>query len=134
MSQEDVEVVRAAIGAFVRRDYEGVLSLCDEDIEITQAVGFAGIPDKLHGHAGVLEAFDLWAEQWDDYQTEILRVADLGDYVMVAQMVRGRGKGSGVQVEMPLPLLFSIRAGKISEWRMFAREDEALKAVGLADG
>jgi ketosteroid isomerase-like protein len=130
VSEENVEIVRAAIGAFVRRDYEGVLSLCDEDIEITQAVGFAGIPDKLHGHAGVLEAFDLWAEQWDDYQTEILRVADLGDYVMVAQIVRGRGKGSGVQVEMPLPLLFSIRAGKISEWRMFSREDEALKAVG----
>jgi ketosteroid isomerase-like protein len=133
MSRENVEVVRAAIGAFVRRDYEGVLSLCDEDIEITQAVGFAGIPDKLHGHAGVLEAFALWAEQWDDYQTEILRVADLDDFVMVAQMVRGRGKGSGVRVEMPLPLLFSVHAGKISEWRMFAREDEALKAVGLED-
>ena len=133
VSEENVEVVRAAIGAFVRGDYEGVLSLCDEDIEITQAVGFAGIPDKLHGHAGVLEAFDLWAEQWDDYQTEILRVADLGDYVMVAQMVRGRGKGSGVQVEMPLPLLFSVRTGKISEWHMFASEKEALKAVGLED-
>jgi ketosteroid isomerase-like protein len=133
VSQENMEVVRAAIGAFVRRDYEGVLSLCDEDIEITQAVGFAGIPDMLHGHAGVLEAFDLWAEQWDDYQTEILRVADLGDYVMVAQMVRGRGKGSGVRVEMPLPLLFSVRTGKISEWHMFASEEEALKAVGIED-
>jgi ketosteroid isomerase-like protein len=131
MSQDNVEIVQAAIDAFVRGDNEGVLSLCHKNIEITQAVGFPGIPDKLHGHAGVLEAFDAWSEQWDDYQTEILRVADLGDYVMVAQMVRGRGKGSGVQVEMPLPLLFSIRAGKISEWRMFAREDEALKAVGL---
>ena len=133
MSQENMEVVRAAIGAFVRRDYEGVLSLCDEDIEITQAVGFAGIPDMLHGHAGVLEAFDLWAEQWDDYQTEILRIADLGDYVMVAQMVRGRGKGSGVQVEMPLPLVFSVRTEKISEWHMFASEKEALKAAGIED-
>src|SRR5437588_8214570 len=101
MSQEDVEVVRAAIIAFVRRDYEGVLSLCDEDIEITQAVGFAGIPDKLHGHAGVLEAFDLWAEQWDDYQTEILRVADLGDFVMVAQMVRGRARAAGSRSKCP---------------------------------
>src|SRR5437588_10211325 len=100
MSQEDVEVVRAAIGAFVRSDYEGVLSLCDEDIEITQAAGFAGFPEKLHGHAGVLEAFDLWAGQWDDYRIEILRVADLGDHVMVTQMARGRGKGSGGGVEM----------------------------------
>ena len=133
MSQEKLEIVRAAIDAFVRGDNEGVLSLCDEDIEITQAVGFAGVPDKLHGHAGVLEAFDAWAGQWDDYRIEILRIADLGDHVMVTQVVRGRGKGSGVQVEMPLPLLFSVRAGKISEWRMFAREEEALEAVGLAE-
>ena len=133
MSQENVETVQAAIDAFVRGDNEGVLRLCDENIEITQAVGFPGIPDKLHGHSGVLEAFDLWSEQWDDYRTQILQVADLGDHVMVTQIVRGRGKGSGVQVEMPLPLLFSVRTGKISEWHMFASEEEALKAVGLEE-
>jgi ketosteroid isomerase-like protein len=133
MSQENVEIVRVALDAFVRGDNEGVLSLCDENIEITQAAGFAGVPGKMHGHAGVLEAFDVWPEQWDDYRIEILRVADLGDHVMVTQMVRGRGKGSGVQVEMPLALLFSVRAGKISEWRIFSREEEALEAVGLAE-
>jgi ketosteroid isomerase-like protein len=133
MSQENVEIVQAALDAFVRGDNEGVLGLCDEDIEITQAAGFAGVPDKQHGHAGVLEAFDAWPEQWDDYRIEILRVADLGDHVMVTQMAHGRGKGSGVQVEMPLALLFSVRAGKITEWRIFAREDEALKAVGLEE-
>jgi ketosteroid isomerase-like protein len=133
MSQENVEVIRAALDAFVRGDNGGVLSFCDEDIEITPADGFAGVPDKLRGHAGVLEAFDAWPEQWDDYRIEILRVADLGDHVMVTQMARGRGKGSGVQVEMPLTLLFSVRAGKISEWRMFTRENEALKAVGLEE-
>jgi ketosteroid isomerase-like protein len=133
MSQENVEIVRAALDAFVRGDNEGVLRLCNENIEITQAAGFAGVPDKMHGHAGVLEAFDVWPEQWDDYRIEILRVADLGDHVMVTQMARGRGKGSGVQVEMALALLFSVRAGKISEWRIFSREEEALKAVGLAE-
>src|SRR5690349_816653 len=131
MSQENVEIVRAALDAFVRGDNEGVVSLCDEDIEITQAAGIAGFPDKQHGHAGVLEAFDLWPEQWDDYRIEILRVADLGDHVMVTQMARGRGKGSGVQVEMPLALLFSIRAGKIAEWGIVNDEADALKAVGL---
>ena len=45
-----------SLDAFVRRDYEGVLSLCDEDIEITQAAGFAGFPENQRGHAGVFEA------------------------------------------------------------------------------
>src|SRR3954452_2132554 len=106
MSQENVEVVRAALDAFVRGDNERVLSLCDEDIEITQAAGFAGVPYKQRGHAGVLEAFEAWPAQWDDYRFEVLRVADLGDHVMVTQIARGRGKGSGIQVEMPLALLF----------------------------
>ena len=133
MSHANVEIVQAALDAFMQGDNEGVLSLCDENIEITQAAGFPGVPRKQHGHAGVLEAFDAWPEQWDDYRIEILRVADLGDHVIVTQMARGRGKGSGVQVEMPLALLFSVRAGKISEWRIFSREEEALKAVGLAE-
>jgi hypothetical protein len=43
----------------------------------------------------------------------------------------GRGKGSGVQVELRFSFLFSLRAGKIVEWRIFMREDEALEAAGL---
>ena len=39
----------------------------------------------------------------------------------------------GVRVEMPLPLLFSVRAGKISEWHMFAHAEEGLKAAGLEE-
>src|SRR5438477_6866342 len=112
MSQENVDLVRAGLDAFMRGDYDGVLRVCAEDIEITQAAGFAGVPPKQHGHAGMLEAFGMWPEEWDDYRIEILRVADLGDHVLVTQIARGRGKGSGIQVEMPLALVFSVRGGK----------------------
>jgi ketosteroid isomerase-like protein len=71
-------------------------------------------------------------EEWDDYTVEILEVADLGDHVMVTQISRGRGKGSGVQVEMPFALLFSVCEGKITEWRIFAHEEEALQDAGLS--
>jgi len=46
MSQEKVKVVRAAFEAFKKGDMEGVLRLCDENIEITQAASFLG---SLHG-------------------------------------------------------------------------------------
>jgi hypothetical protein len=35
---------------------------------------------------------------------------------------------------MPFTFLFLVRAGKIAEWRIFMREEQALEAVGLADG
>jgi ketosteroid isomerase-like protein len=133
MSQENVEIVRAAFDAFERDDVNGVLSLCDPEIEITQAADLLGAPQHQHGHAGMLEAFAVWPEQWDDYRIEIIGMTDLGDQVMVKQMARGRGKGTGIPVEMLFTFLFLVRAGKIKEWRIFTREDEALKAVGLEE-
>ncbi len=133
MSQENVEIVRAAFDAFERGDTDGVLSLCDPEIEITQAADLLGAPQHHHGHAGVLEAVAVWVEQWDDYRIEVISMTDLGDQVMVKQMSRGRGKGTGIPVEMLFTFLFVVRAGKITEWRIFTREDEALKAVGLAE-
>jgi ketosteroid isomerase-like protein len=79
----------------------------------------------------VLEAFAIWPEQWDDFHIDILRVAAVDDHVLVTTLQRGRGKVSGVQVETRFTFLFSVRAGKITEWRMFIREEDALEAVGL---
>jgi ketosteroid isomerase-like protein len=112
---------------------DGVLSLCDPEIEITQAADLLGAPQHQHGHAGMLEAFAVWPEQWDDNRIEVISMTDLGDQVMVNQISRGRGKDTGVPVEMLFTFLFLIRDGKITEWRIFTREDEALKAVGLAE-
>jgi ketosteroid isomerase-like protein len=133
MSRENVEIVQAAFQAYESGDMEGVLRLCDEHVEITQAVELPGVARHQYGHAGVLEAFALWPEQWDDFRVDILRISDTGDQVIVSTLNRGRGKASGVQVETPFSFLFSIRAGKITEWRIFMREEEALAAVGLRE-
>jgi ketosteroid isomerase-like protein len=133
MSKDNVAVVRAAFQAFERGDMDGVLGLCDVNIEITQAVELIDAPRHQHGHAGVLEAFGIWPDLWDDYRIEIVRVTDVDDEVMVATVNRGRGKDSGVPVEMPFTFLFSVRAGKITEWRLFMHEEQALKAIGLAE-
>ena len=133
MSQENVEVVRAAFRAFESGDMDGVLRLCDENIEIIQDAKLLGAPSHQHGHAGVHEAFALWPDLWDDFRVEVLRLDDFGDQVMVATVNRGRGKDSGVPVEMPFTFLFSIRAGKIAEWRLFMSEEQALEAVRPAE-
>jgi ketosteroid isomerase-like protein len=130
VSEENVEVVRRAFDAYLAGDTDGVLALCDEDILITQAPEVPGVPPRQHGHAGVLEAFALWPEQWDDFQIEIERVvADPGDYVVVLTHQTGRGKESGVSVEADFYFVFKVRDGKITEWRIFVHEDEALAVV-----
>ncbi len=133
MSQENVGIVRNAFDAFTRGDIEGVLRLCDEDILITQPQELPGVSRQQRGHSGVLEAFRIWPDQWDDYQIEILRIADLGDYVVVTSRTGGRGKQSGVEVEMDFSFVFSVRDAKIVEMKIFTREDQALEAAGLQE-
>ena len=134
MSQENIEIVRAAFEAYLRGEIDAVLRLCDKSIVITQAPEVPGVSSQQHGHAGVLEAFAMWPEQWDDYRAEIVRViAHSGDYVVVATRQRGRGRQSGVEVTMEFTFAFTVRGGKIAEWRIFVQQDQALEAVGLRE-
>src|ERR671937_144103 len=98
MSQEDAEIVRNAFDAFIRGDIGGVLHLCDADILIAQPEELPGVSRQQRGHSGVLEAFRIWPEQWEDYEIEILRMADLGDYVVVTSRTGGSGRQSRVEV------------------------------------
>ena len=131
MSQENIEIVQAAFEAFESGDMQGVMRLCDENIEIIQDPELLGASPRQYGHAGVLEAFAIWPEQWDDFRVEVLRIVDLGERVLASTMQRGRGKGSGVEVETSFSFVFSLRAGKITAWRIFMREEDAVSAVGL---
>jgi ketosteroid isomerase-like protein len=134
MSEENIEIVRNAIAAFDRGDIEGVLRVCDEDIVITQPPELPGVSPEQRGHQGVLEALAIWPEQWDDYRIELLRIAAApGGKVFVSQRTRGRGKQSGIEVDMDFSFVFTVRDAKISEWRLFVQEDQALGAAGLRE-
>jgi ketosteroid isomerase-like protein len=134
MSQENVEIVRKVFAAFDRGDIEAVLHLCDEDIVITQPAEVPGISRQQRGHQGVLEAFSIWPEQWDDFRVEVLGLtAAPTDKVMANIRTIGRGKQSGVEVDMGFSFVFTVRDEKIIEWQLFLREDQALGAAGLSE-
>jgi ketosteroid isomerase-like protein len=134
MSQENVDVVLSAFAAFIRGDTDAVLQLAAEDIVITQPPELPGASRHQYGHSGVLEAFAIWPEQWDEYRIGPPRVvADPGEYVIVASRSAGRGKQSGVEVEMEFAYVFTVREGKIAEWQIFVSEDQALQAAGLSE-
>jgi ketosteroid isomerase-like protein len=134
MSQENVNVVQSAFDAFIRGDTDTVLQLCAQDIVITQPPELPGVSPRQYGHSGVLEAFAIWPEQWDEFRIDPPRVVtDPGDYVVVSARTRGRGKQSGIEVDMDFSFLFTVRKGKITEWQIFVSEDQALEAAGLSE-
>jgi ketosteroid isomerase-like protein len=132
MSQENVEIVRAAFDAYSRGDMGSALRLVDPEIVVKQP---PEMPDAMthHGHAGVMEAIAVWPEQWDDYELEIVQIVDADEQVVVKIHQRGRGRGSGVEVEDEIWFVLGFRNGKIADWRMFGAEREALEAAGLSE-
>jgi ketosteroid isomerase-like protein len=129
MSQENVEIVQSAFDAWDRGDTEAILAVCDETIVVVQAAEVPGVPAMQSGHSGVLEAFELWPGYWDDFRIEILRSFDLGEQVVVTTDQSGRSKDTGIEVTAQFTFLFTLSDGKITEWRIFLRESEALEAV-----
>jgi ketosteroid isomerase-like protein len=129
MSQENVEIVQSAFDAWDRGDTDAILAVCDEDIVVVQAAELPGVPARQNGHAGVLEAFALWPGYWDDFRIEILRSVDLGEQVLVNTSQGGRSKETGIEVTALFTFLFTLADKKITEWRIFLRESDALEAV-----
>ena len=131
MTQQNVEIVQSTFDAWERGDTESILDVCDENIVVSQPPELPGVPPRQYGHAGVLEAFALWPEYWDDFRVEVLRKFDFGDHVVVTTEQSGRSKESGIEVATQFTFLFTLRDRKITEWRIFVREPDALEAAAL---
>jgi ketosteroid isomerase-like protein len=133
MSRRNLDVVDAAFEAYYQGDVERAADFADPDLVITQP---SEMPESetFRGHRGFIDAIDAWTGEWDDFRVERLRTRDVGDHVLTTVRQRGRGRGSGAEVEGVFTFVFTLRAGKLVRWRMFADEGQALEAVGLRHG
>jgi ketosteroid isomerase-like protein len=74
-----------------------------------------------------------YLESFSDLRFEVLEVIDAGDRVVASTMIHGRGAASGASVEDAYVFVYRLRDGLVVEGWEFRTEQEALKAVGLAE-
>ena len=132
MSQENVEIVRAANEAWLSGDLAAALELFAETLVTTQPPTQADARAYV-GHDGLLQALTDWGGQWDEWQIALVRVIDADPYVVSVHQQRGRGRTSGIEVATELGSVYNVEGGKIVRWQMFFSEQEALEAVGLSE-
>jgi ketosteroid isomerase-like protein len=138
MSQDNVELVRAMLGAIgtdTDTDY-WLDEFCDPEIEWHDVPGYpsAGVHsgrEAVRRHA--VEFEDAWA----DWGVDIEDIRAAGDHVVARIRYRGVGKESGAPitgvVQNPATgAIFELRAGRILRVRQFVTHAEALEAVGLS--
>ena len=132
MSQENVEVVKRAWEATVRRDYETALGLYDP--EVTLEPGFLDNPEEVfRGLDGVREMYQSLLGVFADFTATVEEWIDAGDDVVAILRVSGRGRQSGVPVVSLEAHVWTVRDGKLWRLRIYPTRAEALKAVGLEE-
>jgi ketosteroid isomerase-like protein len=100
MSQEDVELVRAAWEAWERRDMEAIFAFYDPEIVWDQT--HYGEPSGVyHGHDGIRQFLREWFASFQSYYVHAEEFTDAGEAVVVGCCQGGRGKQSGVEARMP---------------------------------
>ena len=131
MSEENVELVRQAEEALLRRDRDAWFAIHDEDFEIVPVRDWpeGGVRGREAGwdfHMRILDSFE-WVP------VEVERVDAGADKVLAHLRYDARGAGSGAEVELDQWFVATVRDGKILCLEWFTDRAEALKAAGLSE-
>jgi ketosteroid isomerase-like protein len=129
MSQENVELVKAAFEAWNRSDWDSILALATPDFELdlSRANGpFRG----TYGSAEVRRFWDGFAGTWESRWFEPHEFIDAGEHVVVPVTLHMRGR-EGIEVSARIAHVWTLRDGRLARMCMYQAREEALDAAGL---
>ena len=129
MSQENVEIVRAAIDAF-QHDEEAWLRTLDPDL-VWYVIEDGHIPRR--GIEGAMGVRQRWLDTWEEHTMAVEDLREVGEDVVGTVHISGRGKGSGVEVNLEVHQHFKLRDGRIVYLFEYADRAKALEAAGLRE-
>ena len=133
MSQENVELVRAALEAYNREGPEAIISLLDPDVEWIADRSDMGRM-TYRGPDGVRKSFEELYEGFDRLGFEVEELIDADDHVVALGQMTARGRSTGVEARLPLAVVFTTgQDGKLIRYESFRNRQEALKAAGLSE-
>jgi ketosteroid isomerase-like protein len=131
MSRENAEIVKAALEAANRDDWDGVFKDMAPgfELDMSRAVGpLSGVIslDQLRRAQGD------FAEYWESVRIEPQEFIEAGDLVVVPWAMHARGR-DGIEVVARATFVWTIRGGAIERGSMYQEQREPLKAVGLSE-
>ena len=90
-------------------------------------------PDVYEGHDGIMRWRAEVGEVWESYRNEPLDLIEADQMVVVCTRERGLGRVSGVGVDRSITLLCRLRERRVSEIRLYANREQAMRDAGLAE-
>ena len=131
MSQENVEIVRAAIDAWNREDWDAAFqdAAAGLEVDMSRAMGPASGVFNLDQ---ARRAYVEFAGNWESVRIEPHEFIEAGDLVVVPYTLYGKGR-DGIEVAARPTNVWTIRDGAIERISMYQERQEALEAVGLSE-
>jgi ketosteroid isomerase-like protein len=134
MDDQRADLIDRFYEAFSRRDVDGVLDLCHEDIEIYTDPDVVEMVSALtpRGRERVAQYLRGWLDSWDMYQPRVSDLREAGDHLVVALVeVHARGRGSQFDIEEEIADVLTFRGDRLARLRLHVTRDQALRAAGL---
>jgi ketosteroid isomerase-like protein len=134
MSQDGpATIFRRGMEAYSRGDYEAAVVGFDPAIEWSVHASLAPDATTYHGHEGVKQFWETWAEAISGMALEIEECRCIGhDRVLAITRAHGTGAGSGAPVASGrFAQIADFRDGRVVRVRLYGGVAPALEAAGL---
>ena len=132
MSQENVEIVLAAVEAFQARDVEAWVACFHPDAELLWPRNLLE-GGSYRGHEGIRRAIADSYETWEDIRLDRLDLRAIDDCVVLLSHNTIVGKDQGPAIEYQGAYVVKVSDGKCICFRPYPSHREALEAVGLSE-
>jgi ketosteroid isomerase-like protein len=131
MPETNLELCRRMLAAFNARGLEGAVEFFDEDVEVYDPDLPSGT--RIKGHDALLRTFGEMLDAFEVMKVEDFEVIPAGDRVVCLIHTAGQGRGLYGQVDFEQrdAHLMTFRDGKITYWRLYLDQAEALTDAGL---
>jgi ketosteroid isomerase-like protein len=132
MSEENVEVFRAAIEAFNERDgtkFDGLLAQDAEIVPVRAAVEGT----TYRGRDAASRYVAAVDDSWQSLRWEVDEFREVGDVVLALGQIRGKGRGTGASINANGGWVGEFRQGLITRFQTCSNREQALEAAGLRE-
>jgi uncharacterized protein len=131
MAQDNIEIVRTALDAWNRGDWEATLNFMHPDVEWRTSTPILDLPPVSHGHEGVRAFWRTWTASWNEIRADPEEFIPIGDDGVLL-LLRWRARSNaGLDVDQQVAWHFTIRDGLLTRFVSYWEPAEAFKALGL---
>jgi ketosteroid isomerase-like protein len=132
MSQQNVEIVRAAYERLNRGDVDGFIALCDDDFLMDMSERVFN-PDIYRGGQDLRRFYEGVRSVWERYRWDVEETRSEGDSVVAMLHCHAQSRDGGPQVDWHVAWLWTFRDGRPVSLRFYRDSARALEALGSAD-